>query len=95
MKNINEQSKQKQIHRYREQIDAWQRGGGLEEWVTKVSGLRSADWQLTKQSWECKVQHKKYSQYIVITIHGARWVLEMSGGTLCKVYNCLTTLLYN
>ena len=44
MKNINEQSKQKQIHRYREQIDAWQRGGGLEEWVKKVSGLRSADW---------------------------------------------------
>ena len=29
-------------------------------------------------------------------MHGARWVLEISGGTLhsCEVYDCLTTAVY-
>ena len=33
--------------------------------------------------------------HIVITMYGARWVLELSGGSLCKLYNCLITMLYN
>ena len=28
----------------------------------------------------CKVQHKEYSPNIVITIYGARWVLDSSRG---------------
>ena len=31
---------------------------------------------------------------IMITMYGARWVLKILGGTLCKVYDCLTTMLY-
>ena len=30
---------------------------------------------------------------IVRTVYGTRWVPEISGGTLCKVYDCLTTTL--
>ena len=26
---------------------------------------------------------------IVMTVYGARWVLEIPRGTLCKVYGCL------
>ena len=29
----------------------------------------------------------------VTTIYGAKWVLEISGGTLCKVHDCLTAML--
>ena len=32
---------------------------------------------------------------IVVTMYGARWVLELSGETLHKVYDCLTTMLYS
>ena len=44
--NINEQTKQKQTHRYREQTDGCQRGGGMWNWVKKVKGLRSTGWLL-------------------------------------------------
>ena len=33
------------------------------------------------------------SNNILIILYGARWVLEISEGTLCKVYDCLTTML--
>ena len=40
----------------------------------------------------------KYSRentvnHITITLYGARWVLKISGGSLCKVYDRLTTML--
>ena len=31
---------------------------------------------------------------IVITMYGARRMLEISGGTLCEVSDCLTTMLH-
>lgn len=37
---INEQSKQKQTHRYSEQIDSYQMGGELGDWVKKVKGIK-------------------------------------------------------
>ena len=37
--NINEQTNQKQTHRYRAHTDGCQRGGRLEEGVKKVKGL--------------------------------------------------------
>ena len=51
---------------------------------------------------ECLLQNShgdvKYSvgdvvDNIVITMYGARWVLKISGGTLSKIYDCLTTML--
>ena len=43
LKNINEQTKQKQTHRHREQTAGDQRGRGLRDWVKKVKGLRNTD----------------------------------------------------
>ena len=37
---INGQTKQKQIYRYREQIDCCRMGGGLGEWAKKVKGIK-------------------------------------------------------
>ena len=31
---------------------------------------------------------------IAITMHSARWVVQILRGTLCKIYNCLTTMPY-
>ena len=42
--NINEQIKQKQTHRYREQTDGFQRGGGLGDWEKKAKGLKNTGW---------------------------------------------------
>lgn len=43
---INAQIKQNEAHRYREQIDDCQLGGGLGSWVLKVNGLRCTNCQL-------------------------------------------------
>ena len=40
---INKQEEQKQNHRYKENFDGWQMGGGSGEWVKKVKGLRSTN----------------------------------------------------
>lgn len=37
---MNEQTKEKQTQRYREQIDSYQMGGGLGDWVEKVKGIK-------------------------------------------------------
>ena len=31
---------------------------------------------------------------IAITMHSARWVVQILRGTLCKIYSCLTTMPY-
>ena len=31
----------------------------------------------------------------VITMYGVGWVIEISGGAVFKVYDCLITVLYN
>lgn len=46
-----------------------------------------------------KVKGTKYStgnsvDDIVIAMGGAKWVLEIPGGTLSKLYDCLTTVPY-
>ena len=45
-KEQNRQTKWKQTHRDRERTGGCQRGGGLEDWVSEVKGLRSTNWQL-------------------------------------------------
>ena len=46
--NVNEQTKQKQIHRYREQIDGCQKGRRLEDWVKKGEGIEKYKLVVTK-----------------------------------------------
>ena len=62
LKNKQTNKKQKQMHRYREQIDGYQMEGGLEGWVKKGEGIKEYKLVVTKQSWECEVQHREYSQ---------------------------------
>ena len=89
-KKISEQTKLKQSHRYRKQL--WSPGGrgvgGLAE-----GGKRTKKHKLmvTKESQGCKV-HRNTVDNMVITVYTARWVLETSKGTICKVYDCLTTM---
>ena len=55
-----------------------------------MKGLRSTDRQLQNGHGDGK--HSIGN--VVITVCGAGWVLEMSGGPLWKEYDCLTTMLY-
>ena len=55
---INEQTKQKQTHIWREHFDGCQIGEGLGGWVKKVKKYKLV---VTEQSWGCKVQHREYS----------------------------------
>ena len=82
---INEQTKQKHTHRYREQTDGCQRGGGLEGWMKKVKGLRSTNWLLENSHRDVRYSTGSTVSNIVITMCGARWALGILGETLRKV----------
>ena len=56
---------------------------------------------LTKKDVRFKIKKNEYriSHWIKIMrcrylMYGARWVLELLGASLCKLYNCLTTMQY-
>ena len=54
-------------------------------WVKKVKRLRSANWQLQNRHRGVKYSTGNIVNNIVITVHSTRWVLELSGGSLCKL----------
>ena len=56
--------------------------------------LRSTDWWLQHSPEDVKYSIGSTVNNIVITMYGVRWALENSGGTLYKVYDCVTTTLY-
>ena len=54
---------------------------------------------VSRRAEESVESSRKYSignrvNNIVIAMLAARWVLGISGETLCKIYDCLTTMLY-
>ena len=51
---INEETKQKQTHRYREETDGCQMEGGLGACLKKVKGLRSTNWQFPNSQGDVK-----------------------------------------
>ena len=63
-------------------------------WVEIVKGLRSTDWESQSSHRGVKYIIGNTVNTIVITRYGARWVLKTSQGRLCKVDDCLTTMLY-
>ena len=69
--------------------------GGAGGLVKKVKGLRSTDRQLQNSHGAVKCSRGNTVSNIVITKYGARWVLEILGASLYKVYDYLTTMLYN
>ena len=69
------------------------KGVGVGGWMKKVKG-----WEVQIGS-SNRREAVNYSMgnvvdNIVITLYGARWVLEISGGALCKMCDCLNTMLY-
>ena len=68
------------------------RGRRLGDWVEKVKRFNKL--VVTKRHGNTKYSIGNIVNNIVITMYGARWVLEISGGTLCKVYDCLTIMWY-
>ena len=59
--------------------------------MKKIKGLRSAHRWLQDSHGDVKHGIGNIVNNIVITVCGARWELKILGGTLCKVYDCLTT----
>ena len=62
-------------------VARWEGGWGLGE---KGEGIKKYKPLVKKQSQGCKVRHREYNT--VMTMYGARWVLQILGGSLC---NCI------
>ena len=69
-------------------------GRELRAWVKTLKGLRGTNWWLHSSQGDVKFSIENMVSNIVITMYGARRVLDLSGGTLYKLDNCLTTMLY-
>ena len=80
-----------QTDRYRDGM-----GGvrGHEGWGIESKWLRSMNWNFQSSHEGVKYSIGNIVNSIRIIKYGARWVLEISLGTLWKVYDCLTTMLY-
>ena len=80
-----------QIHR----TDCWlAKQRGLQDWVRRVERFRNTNRYLHNSHGDIKHSRGNRVSNIVITVYGARWVLEILGGSLYKVYDCLMTILY-
>ena len=58
------------------------------------AGIRGTNWQLQNSHEDVRYSIGNVVNNIVITKYGASLLLEISRGSLCKVYDCLTTMLY-
>ena len=79
---------------YRKQTVDCQRGGSSRDQVKKVKGLRSTNWWLQNSHGNVGYGMENTVKNIVITMYGARWVLEILVVTFYKVYHCLATMVY-
>ena len=62
--------------------------------MKEVKGLRMRDWQLHNSHGDVKYSIGNAVNNTVTTMYGATWVLEILRGSVGKVYECLTTMLY-
>lgn len=69
-------------------------GGGLGNQVKKVKEFRSTSQQLQRSHSDVKHSTGDTASNTVMTPHGARWVLELLGGTFHKWHKCLRPLCY-
>ena len=91
---MNKQNRNRLIARYKEYFNGCQVERGLEGWVKKLKGLRSTNWQLQNSGEDVKCSIGSIVNSVIIIMYGVRWVLDLSGGSLCKLYKCLTPMLY-
>lgn len=69
-----------------QRTDCWlPRGRRVGAWVKKVKRSRSTDWKLDNSHRDVKHGGGNTVSNMVMTTYGARSVLELSGGSLCKV----------
>ena len=69
-------------------------GEGLGDWVKRRKGLHSISWPLQNSHGDVKYSVGNISNNIVITMYGARSVLNLWWGSLCKLHKFLTTMEY-
>ena len=62
--------KTEKTHRYREQTDGWQMGGGERTGLKKVKGLSGTNWQLQTNHEDVRYSLGNIDNNIVITIRG-------------------------
>ena len=58
----------------------------------KGDGTEKYRWAVTEQSQDGKCSTGSVVTDMVITMCRAKWALKISGGSLCKVCDCLTTV---
>ena len=69
-------------------------GRGLGNGMKKEKGWRSTDGQWQNSHGDVKCGIGNIVNNTVIATYGAKWVLDLLGGPLCKVHDYLTTILY-
>lgn len=67
---------------------------GPGDWEEKLKGLRSTGRWLQDRRGDAEWSRGNVVDHTVITVCGARWELEIPGGTLCKLCDGLTTTLH-
>ena len=67
---------------------------GFRGWVKKGKGLRSLKWQSQNSHKDVNSLIGNVVNNIVITMYRCRWILEISGGLLYKIYDCPSAMLY-
>ena len=60
----------------------------------KGEGTKKSRSVVIKDSRDVKYSIGNIVNNNIIIRYGTHWVLEVSGGTLCKVHDCLTTMLH-
>ena len=75
---MNKQNRNRWIDTEREQIDGWQKRGGLRA-GERGEGIKKYKLAVTKQLQGCKYSIRNIVDNIVITMYHARWALGLSG----------------
>lgn len=92
---INEQTERTQTPRHRGQSWGCQRGRGLGGLKEEGGGIEKHTGAGTEQPQAAKSSPGNTVGNIVIPERGTRWVLDLPGGSLCKLQKCLTPALSN
>ena len=69
-----------------------QTDGRPRDWVARVKGGRGTDGWLQNSRGDGKCSVGNVVNNVAVTLYGTGWALGISGGTLGKVYDCLTVL---
>ena len=91
----NEHTKKEQIHKHKNKLQVIEWGGfeGMGEKGEREEKVQIASY--LNSHGDIKYSLCNIANNIVITMYGVRWVLDLSGWSLHKLYKCLITILYS